>query len=246
MERRCFGAGRTEKSSSAGHVHATAMALAEALKDILTWVFPAYWIAFGPHGPRALPPPGENTKIFAYTLIGIGAAAVLFGITRSFAREPPRTMSKEWQEATNEYLKVRQLHIWRLARRQFSEGDMHSIWYGLLTPLARIGEECRAHHWFVQRGLQGPGSGSEQVPPPKRLAICPVQESRRNRRYGMPGVRLGCPKYRFLALIVDQAKRVESAVSILRLVACTKTTTTINQFFSSIRQYPKGAGQLVL
>nr|POF11528.1 cytochrome c oxidase polypeptide 5, mitochondrial [Quercus suber] len=65
----------------------------------------AYWIAFGPHGPRALPPPGENTKIFMYTMIGIGAAAVIFGITRSFARDPPRTMTKEWQEASNEYLK---------------------------------------------------------------------------------------------------------------------------------------------
>nr|POF17561.1 cytochrome c oxidase polypeptide 5, mitochondrial [Quercus suber] len=67
----------------------------------------AYWIAFGPHGPRALPPPGENTKIFLYTMIGVGAAAVIFGVTRSFAREPPRTMTKEWQEASNEYLKVR-------------------------------------------------------------------------------------------------------------------------------------------
>lgn len=67
----------------------------------------AYWIAFGPHGPRALPPPGENTRVFLYTMIGVGASAVIFGIARYFAREPPHTMNREYQEATEAYLKVR-------------------------------------------------------------------------------------------------------------------------------------------
>ncbi|KAF2155852.1 cytochrome c oxidase subunit IV [Myriangium duriaei CBS 260.36] len=65
----------------------------------------AYWIAFGPHGPRAQTPPGENAKVFAYTLIGCGAAAVLFLTTRYFARPPPKTMNKEYQEQSDEYLK---------------------------------------------------------------------------------------------------------------------------------------------
>ncbi|PSK51650.1 hypothetical protein B9Z65_2917 [Elsinoe australis] len=65
----------------------------------------AYWIAFGPHGPRALPPPGENTKVFAYTVAGCVAAAVLFFGTRAFARPAPHTMNKEYQEASDEYLK---------------------------------------------------------------------------------------------------------------------------------------------
>ncbi|EME47994.1 hypothetical protein DOTSEDRAFT_69809 [Dothistroma septosporum NZE10] len=65
----------------------------------------AYWIAFGPHGPRALPPPGEGTKIFMYTILGVVAAGAIFGATRYFAKGTPRTMNKEWQEATNEYLK---------------------------------------------------------------------------------------------------------------------------------------------
>lgn len=69
-------------------------------------MFIAWWIAFGPHGPRALDPPGEWTRIWLYTAIGVGVSAVLFFGVHAFARPPPRTMTKEWQEATNEYLKV--------------------------------------------------------------------------------------------------------------------------------------------
>lgn len=43
-------------------------------------------------------------KIILYCL---GASALIFGTTRYFARDPPKTMNKEWQEMTNEYLKVR-------------------------------------------------------------------------------------------------------------------------------------------
>lgn len=68
--------------------------------------FVAWWIAFGPHGPRAGSPPGEWTKIWLYTAIGVGASAALFFFIHSFARPPPRSMTKEWQEATNEYLRV--------------------------------------------------------------------------------------------------------------------------------------------
>lgn len=67
----------------------------------------AWWIAFGPHGPRAETPPGEWGSVFAYSGVGLIVSMVLFSILHSFARPPPRTMTKEWQEATNEYLKVR-------------------------------------------------------------------------------------------------------------------------------------------
>ena len=73
---------------------------------MLTYMLAAWWIAFGPHGPRAEAPPGEWGQIWLYTAIGVGASAVLFLGIHSFARPPPRTMTKEWQEATNEYLKV--------------------------------------------------------------------------------------------------------------------------------------------
>ncbi|GAB1736716.1 hypothetical protein NU219Hw_g8333t1 [Hortaea werneckii] len=65
----------------------------------------AYWVAFGPHGPRALPPPGENWKVFRLTMYGVLASLAIFLATRSFARGPPRTMTKEYQEASNEYMK---------------------------------------------------------------------------------------------------------------------------------------------
>ena len=42
-----------------------------------------------------------------YTGIGIAASFVLFVTIRSFGGKPPHTMNREWEEATNEYLKVR-------------------------------------------------------------------------------------------------------------------------------------------
>lgn len=67
----------------------------------------AYWIAFGPHGPRALPPPDERRVVALYTLYGIGAALGIVLIARQFAKPPPTTMTKAYQEQSNEYLKVR-------------------------------------------------------------------------------------------------------------------------------------------
>jgi hypothetical protein len=41
-----------------------------------------------------------------YVMLGVGASGVLFGTARFFARGKPPTMTKEYQEASNEYLKV--------------------------------------------------------------------------------------------------------------------------------------------
>ena len=41
-----------------------------------------------------------------YVMLGVGASGVLFGTARFFARGKPATMTKEYQEATNDYLKV--------------------------------------------------------------------------------------------------------------------------------------------
>lgn len=66
----------------------------------------AYWIAFGPHGPRAQAPKGEGWKIFfkvtQLTLASVG----VFYVIHLFGKPMPKTMSKEWQEASNEYAKV--------------------------------------------------------------------------------------------------------------------------------------------
>jgi cytochrome c oxidase subunit 4 len=66
----------------------------------------AYYIAFGAHGPRALPPPGEGWKVAGYTALGIGASLAVFIVIRLLAKGSPGTMNKEYQEATNEYLKA--------------------------------------------------------------------------------------------------------------------------------------------
>ncbi|OTB04529.1 hypothetical protein M426DRAFT_320648 [Hypoxylon sp. CI-4A] len=65
----------------------------------------AYWIAFGPHGPRAVPPPDEGRKIALYTAVGVLTSFVIFATMRSFAGPAPSTMNREWQEASNEFLK---------------------------------------------------------------------------------------------------------------------------------------------
>ncbi|KAJ9157051.1 Cytochrome c oxidase subunit IV [Coniochaeta hoffmannii] len=65
----------------------------------------AYWIAFGPHGPRSEPPANEGRKVALYTTIAVGVSFAIFAAMRSFANPSPHTMTREWQEASNEYLK---------------------------------------------------------------------------------------------------------------------------------------------
>jgi hypothetical protein len=68
----------------------------------------AYYIAFGPHGPRRPPPPDEGRNVFFLSAGVICAAFAIFAFSRMFASPiRPRTMTKEWQEATEEYMKVR-------------------------------------------------------------------------------------------------------------------------------------------
>ncbi|KAJ3482482.1 hypothetical protein NLI96_g6961 [Meripilus lineatus] len=88
----------------------------------------AYYVAFGPHGPRAaVNPPGTTLRLLIGTLGLVGASAALyFGFRaicksssspvssrsnmRSFslfrisrtAPAPPRTINKEWEEASNQ------------------------------------------------------------------------------------------------------------------------------------------------
>ncbi|KAF8625750.1 hypothetical protein AX17_006776 [Amanita inopinata Kibby_2008] len=64
----------------------------------------AYYVAFGPHGPRApASKPGDTLKIFGYTVALIGAAGLLSAGLKAFAAAPPpRTLTKEWKEAENE------------------------------------------------------------------------------------------------------------------------------------------------
>ncbi|KAG8995524.1 Cytochrome c oxidase subunit 5A [Tulasnella sp. 427] len=63
----------------------------------------AYYISFGPHGPRKpVDEPGTGLKVFGLTIAIVGAAGVAFAAIRLFGGPAPRTMTKEWQEASNE------------------------------------------------------------------------------------------------------------------------------------------------
>jgi len=66
----------------------------------------AYYVAFGPHGPRApVNPPGTVVKILTGITVLIGTAGLLYAGIRSMAPPPPKSISKEWEEATNERAK---------------------------------------------------------------------------------------------------------------------------------------------
>ncbi|KAJ6531544.1 COX4, subunit IV of cytochrome c oxidase [Mycena sp. CBHHK59/15] len=63
----------------------------------------AYYVAFGPHGTRTpIHEKGDGFKIFMGTMALVGVAGLLFVGIRSISPPPPKTMSKEWQEAMNE------------------------------------------------------------------------------------------------------------------------------------------------
>ncbi|KAJ2897626.1 hypothetical protein MKZ38_004526 [Zalerion maritima] len=68
--------------------------------------FTAYWIAFGPHGPRAEPPPGEGKRVFLGTAVGVLVSVAIFMTVRMFGSPAPSTMTKEYQEESNEFLKA--------------------------------------------------------------------------------------------------------------------------------------------
>lgn len=59
-----------------------------------------------PTAPRAQPPKGEGMRVFAKVLQLTAASVAVFYAIHAFAGKQPATMSKEWQEASNEYALV--------------------------------------------------------------------------------------------------------------------------------------------
>ncbi|WVF66263.1 hypothetical protein IAT40_001003 [Kwoniella sp. CBS 6097] len=71
----------------------------------------AYFVAFGPHGPRApVNPPGHGLKVALGTLAAVGAAYGVFLFARSQAQPPPRTMTPEYQDQMTEYMKSQNMN----------------------------------------------------------------------------------------------------------------------------------------
>ena len=65
----------------------------------------SYYIYFGPHGPRD-PQKTNTTTVFMGVAGVIAVAAGLSVLMRKGGQETPHTMTKEWQEKTNELMKA--------------------------------------------------------------------------------------------------------------------------------------------
>ncbi|KIS66471.1 putative cytochrome-c oxidase chain V precursor [Mycosarcoma maydis] len=63
----------------------------------------AYFVSFGPHGPRKpLTSPGQGAKTLGGVLAALGITSGIFYLMRANGGAPVKTMTKEWQEASNE------------------------------------------------------------------------------------------------------------------------------------------------
>ncbi|KAK3835852.1 MAG: cytochrome c oxidase subunit IV [Linnemannia elongata] len=71
----------------------------------------AYWVAFGPHGARTpLTGPGHAVKVVAGASAVVGVSGALFLWIRAKGNERPTTLTKEWQEASNEYARANKIN----------------------------------------------------------------------------------------------------------------------------------------
>jgi hypothetical protein len=108
----------------------------------------AYWIAFGPHGPRAEDPPGTGARVAWGIAVGLGVSVAIFGAIRAFAKPAPYTMTKEYQEMSNELLIVSLGPFPKLSPTRAQTNH----------PLSTEAKS-RPAHWYHLRGLQGPRYG---------------------------------------------------------------------------------------
>ncbi|KAK6463041.1 cytochrome-c oxidase subunit VA [Scheffersomyces coipomensis] len=66
----------------------------------------SYYISFGEWGPRKpLYGPGDQAKVVYGVVGGIVVSIVIFAGIRSVAPASPTTLNRQWQEASDEYLK---------------------------------------------------------------------------------------------------------------------------------------------
>ncbi|CCH59407.1 hypothetical protein TBLA_0B05810 [Henningerozyma blattae CBS 6284] len=73
----------------------------------------AWYISYGSWGPRRpVLARGDATYIARGTVIGLILSLALFAGVRSLADEDPRTMTKEWQLKSDEYLKSKNANPW--------------------------------------------------------------------------------------------------------------------------------------
>lgn len=64
---------------------------------------PAYFVSFGPHGPRKpITQPGQGLRTLIATGGLVGLTFAIFYTMRTFAAPAPKTMTKEYQEQMTE------------------------------------------------------------------------------------------------------------------------------------------------
>ena len=123
----------------------------------------AYWIAFGPHGPRSLPPPGENLYILKMVALSMGAALVLLWASRQLARPAPKTMNAQYQEMTNEYLRVSSPVFSSKSEHVATLVYLYEPSQNLLLIIRNIESKNRTHHRRLLRRLQRQRDGAKQA-----------------------------------------------------------------------------------
>ncbi|CEP22506.1 unnamed protein product [Cyberlindnera jadinii] len=73
----------------------------------------AWYISYGAWGPRRpVHPKGESGKIAGGVFLGLFISLSIFFALRANAPAPPKTMNREWQEASDEYLKSKNANPW--------------------------------------------------------------------------------------------------------------------------------------
>ncbi|WVQ76494.1 hypothetical protein IAR50_006162 [Cryptococcus sp. DSM 104548] len=71
----------------------------------------AYFVSFGPHGPRApVNGPNHSVKVATGLALALGSAVALFSFVRSQAPPPPATMNAEYQQQMTEYMKSQNMN----------------------------------------------------------------------------------------------------------------------------------------
>lgn len=123
----------------------------------------AYWIAFGPHGPRAEAPKGEGLKIAFKVAQLVTVSFALFYAIHLFAKPQPKTMSKEWQEASNEYALVSfgvflKDPLGRMASTASDASSRPAMRLHVLTRNFFLqSEKMNPIHGISKEGYEGPG-----------------------------------------------------------------------------------------
>ena len=73
----------------------------------------AWYISYGEWGPRRpVHGKGDSGYIAKGVAIGLLFSVGLFAFARQFGGEPPKTMTKEWQLKSDEYLKSKNANPW--------------------------------------------------------------------------------------------------------------------------------------